>query len=174
MNWLYIVKLIVWNAYYPVNKLNLSETRNDKAFCTWLIGFVWYIWNNASRPVYWICFTVVLLIRCISESPKGQGNCPRLNGLHKDPKGCGNFYKCENGTVVPDKCADGFEFDDHTKLCRLATPQERKKCSHSSPSSGMIISQVRNLKNTYHRTLKNIYLVKNIKLLINPSVSSWL
>ncbi|XP_021917614.1 protein obstructor-E-like isoform X2 [Zootermopsis nevadensis] len=71
-----------------------------------------------------------------AESPKGKGKCPRLNGLHKAPKGCGNFYKCENGTVVPDKCAGGYEFDGHTKLCRLATPQEREKCSHSSTSSG--------------------------------------
>jgi hypothetical protein len=73
----------------------------------------------------------------ISESPKGQGSCPRLNGLHKDPKGCGNFYKCENGTVVADKCSEGLEFDDHTKLCRLATPQERQKCSHPLSSPGM-------------------------------------
>jgi hypothetical protein len=75
---------------------------------------------------------------CISESPKGQGSCPRLNGLHKDSKGCGRFYKCENGTVVTDKCSEGYEFDDHTKLCRLATPQELEKCSRPSNSSGMM------------------------------------
>ncbi|KDR20622.1 protein obstructor-E-like isoform X1 [Zootermopsis nevadensis] len=75
-------------------------------------------------------------VRTKLQSPKGKGKCPRLNGLHKAPKGCGNFYKCENGTVVPDKCAGGYEFDGHTKLCRLATPQEREKCSHSSTSSG--------------------------------------
>lgn len=75
---------------------------------------------------------------CISELPKGQGSCPRLNGLHKDSKGCGHFYKCENGTVINDKCSEGHEFDDHTKLCRLATPQELEKCSRPSNSSGMI------------------------------------
>jgi hypothetical protein len=59
-----------------------------------------------------------------------------LNGLHKDPKGCGRFYQCENGTVIPDKCSESFEFDDHTKLCRLATPQELKQCSSPPDSSG--------------------------------------
>jgi hypothetical protein len=84
-----------------------------------------------------------------SESPKGQGNCPRLNGLHKDPKGCGRFYRCENGTAVPDKCPEGSEFDDHTKVCRSATPQEREKCSHSSTASGMLISQSRNYETSF-------------------------
>jgi hypothetical protein len=87
---------------------------------------------------------IMYLTFCLSESPKGQGNCPRLNGVHKDPKGCGSFYKCENGSAISDRCSEGLEFDDYTKLCRLATQQERTKCSYSSTSTGKTHSQCMN------------------------------
>ncbi|XP_069696757.1 protein obstructor-E-like [Periplaneta americana] len=69
------------------------------------------------------------------QAPKGQGNCPRLNGLYKDSKGCGSYFKCENGTAIPDKCSEGLEFDEETKLCRVATPEEKGKCSEASSTS---------------------------------------
>ncbi|RZF36418.1 hypothetical protein LSTR_LSTR010838 [Laodelphax striatellus] len=72
------------------------------------------------------------LVDCTNRTklqvPRGKGDCPRLYGLFNDPKGCGRFFKCINGTGIPDQCLHSLMFDDKEKICRGATDEEKQKC----------------------------------------------
>ncbi|KAG8231924.1 hypothetical protein J437_LFUL011393 [Ladona fulva] len=62
------------------------------------------------------------------QTPKGSGNCPRLNGLYKDYNRCGQFFRCTNGTAFLEECDPQFVFDDFQKICRNPTEEERRQC----------------------------------------------
>ncbi|XP_071447913.1 uncharacterized protein [Hetaerina americana] len=78
-------------------------------------------------------------LNCVKK-PKGSGHCPRLNGIFADSRGCGHFYKCDNGTVIPDNCPQSLVFDDHDKLCRRPTDIELRECT--APAVIPLIPQV--------------------------------
>ncbi|KAG8258528.1 hypothetical protein J6590_029161 [Homalodisca vitripennis] len=62
------------------------------------------------------------------QKPQGNEKCPRLYGIYNDPRGCGRFFKCVNGTAVEDKCAPSLMFDDVEKVCRDPTKEETEAC----------------------------------------------
>ncbi|XP_054283493.1 uncharacterized protein LOC129000556 [Macrosteles quadrilineatus] len=62
------------------------------------------------------------------QRPRGNAQCPRLYGIFNDPRGCGRFFKCVNGTAVEDRCASSLMFDDVNKFCRDATREEAEAC----------------------------------------------
>ncbi|XP_046385824.1 uncharacterized protein LOC124155777 [Ischnura elegans] len=66
------------------------------------------------------------------QKPKGSGPCPRLNGIYADPRGCGHFYKCDNGTATADNCPQSLVFDDRDKICRQPTDKEVRECTSSN------------------------------------------
>ncbi|BES88838.1 Cuticular protein analogous to peritrophins 3-A1 [Nesidiocoris tenuis] len=62
------------------------------------------------------------------QPPKGNEDCPRRYGVFPDPKGCGRFFKCVNGTAVPDKCSPGLMFDPVNIGCRDSSKEEAEQC----------------------------------------------
>nr|CAD7570536.1 unnamed protein product [Timema californicum] len=67
--------------------------------------------------------------RPMLQPPKSNSKCPRLYGLFEDPQGCGRFFKCDNGTAVPDRCPSELAFDDIHKVCRQPTEREKANCA---------------------------------------------
>lgn len=64
----------------------------------------------------------------IPERPRGNTECPRLYGLFPDPRGCGRFFKCVNGTATEDQCGTTLIFDDKEKVCKDMTKEEIENC----------------------------------------------
>lgn len=63
------------------------------------------------------------------ETPKGRGNCRRLFGIYDHPKGCGRYFRCQNGIAHVGVCPQKYMFDDRRKQCRNPSHEESVRCS---------------------------------------------
>ncbi|XP_052125759.1 uncharacterized protein LOC113209392 isoform X2 [Frankliniella occidentalis] len=73
------------------------------------------------------------------QAPKGRGVCERLFGIYPDPKNCNRFYKCDNGTAVPDSCPRSLIFDNNKKVCRRPTDEEIFQCERPTEASTLMV-----------------------------------
>lgn len=119
MNKLFMRREYLWSPYednYTFQKGSMIRGQWSKMVkeSVLLLNFVFFmfIWD----------------IKPIPERPRGNKECPRLYGLFPDPRGCGRFFKCVNGTATEDQCGTTLIFDDKEKVCKDMTKEEIENC----------------------------------------------